>query len=43
MYSFLFHGKGLLVFRTDNADEAGEVIRKGNLRSITEKDLSDWQ
>ena len=28
MYSFLFHGKGILIFRTDNTDEAREVILK---------------
>ena len=43
MYSFLFHGKGLLVFRTDNTEEAREVIRRASLKSIAEKDLIDWE
>ena len=43
MYSFLFHGKGLLIFRTDNTDEAREVIRRASLKSIAEKDLVDWE
>ena len=43
MYSFLFHGKGLLIFRTDNTEEAMEVIRRVNLKSIAEEDLIDWE
>lgn len=40
LYSFLLNGKGVLVFRTDNFDLASEVIRKNDLKTIPEKDLS---
>ncbi|MBQ0126883.1 MAG: amino acid-binding protein [Bacteroidales bacterium] len=40
LYSFLLKGKGVLIFRTDNADRAREVIAKNNLKAIPEKDLS---
>jgi hypothetical protein len=43
MYSFMFHGQGLLIFRTDNTEEAREVIRRASLKSIAEKDLVDWE
>ena len=43
MYSFLFHGKGILIFRTDNTDEAREVILKAHLHSVAEGELSDWE
>ena len=31
--------QGILVFRTDNTDEAREVILRNRLNSVTEKDL----
>lgn len=40
LYSFLLNGKGVLIFRTDNADRAREVIAKNKLKAIPEKDLS---
>jgi hypothetical protein len=43
MYSFLFHGRGLLIFRTDNADRAEEIIRRASLNSLTESDLAKWE
>ncbi|MBR2227593.1 MAG: amino acid-binding protein [Bacteroidales bacterium] len=43
MYSFMFHGQGLLIFRTDNTEEAREVIHRASLKSIAEKDLVDWE
>lgn len=43
MYSFQFHGQGLVIFRTDNAEEARELIRRASLKSIAEKDLIDWE
>ena len=43
MYSFMFHGQGLLIFRTDNTEEAREVILRASLKSIAEKDLVDWE
>ena len=43
MYSFMFHGQGLLIFRTDNTEEAREVIHRASLKNIAEKDLVDWE
>lgn len=40
LYSFLLNGKGVLIFRTDNAEKAAEAIEKNNLNLIAEKDLS---
>ncbi|MDT3386490.1 MAG: amino acid-binding protein [Bacteroidota bacterium] len=40
LYSFLLNGKGVLVFRTDNAEKAKETIILNNLNFIAEKDLS---
>ena len=42
MYSFLLGGKGILIFRTDNAEQARETIIKGNLKYIAEEDLSKF-
>ena len=40
LYSFLLNGKGVLIFRTDNADKAREIITSNDLKLIREKDLS---
>lgn len=40
LYSFLLNGKGVLIFRTDNAEKAREAIAENNLKVIPEKDLS---
>ena len=40
LYSFLLNGKGVLIFRTDNAEKAAEVIASNGLSVIEEKDLS---
>ncbi len=40
LYSFLLNGKGVLIFRTDNADKARDVIKRNTLSFIPEKDLS---
>jgi len=40
LYSFLLKGKGVLIFRTDNAEKAAEVIANNDLKLIREKDLS---
>ena len=40
LYSFLLNGKGVLIFRTDNAEKAAEIIAANDLRLIREKDLS---
>lgn len=40
MYAFLYQGNGILVFRTDQAEEAREVIAANDLRYLTAEDLS---
>lgn len=40
LYSFLLNGKGVLIFRTDNAEKAAEVIASNGLNVFEEKDLS---
>ena len=40
MYSFLYGDRGILVFRTDNTEEARKVILRHQLRSIAEADLA---
>jgi hypothetical protein len=40
MYTFLLAGKGILIFRTDNADEAQNVILRNGLKFIAENDLT---
>lgn len=42
MYTFLFNGKGILIFRTDNAEKTREVIILNGLHFVSEKDLSMW-
>ena len=42
LYSFLLNGKGILIFRTDNAEQARETIIQNNLKFIAEKDLTQW-
>ena len=42
MYTFLYNGKGILVFRTDNREKARETIILNNLKFIAEQDLSKW-
>ncbi|MBQ0024540.1 MAG: amino acid-binding protein [Bacteroidales bacterium] len=42
MYSFLLHGKGILVFRTDDEVHTREVIEQNGLSYIPEKDLSRY-
>lgn len=39
LYSFLFDGKGILVFRTDNTEKTREVILNDGLNFVEEKDL----
>ena len=41
LYSFLFYGKGILIFRTDNVDEARQIIRANGMKYLTEGDLAD--
>ena len=40
LYSFLLAGKGVLIFRTDNAEKAAKAITAGGLKMIAEPDLS---
>ena len=40
IYSFLYAGKGILVFRTDNTELARETITKNNLPFLDEKTLA---
>jgi len=42
MYTFLWGGKGILIFRTDQSEKAREVIILNGLKFIAEKDLGDW-
>ena len=42
MYSFLLNGKGILIFRTDNADQARQTIMNNNLKFIAEEDLTTY-
>ena len=42
LYSVLLRDKGILVFRTDNAERARETIILNDMRFIAEKDLSLW-
>lgn len=39
MYSFLLGEKGILIFRTDNAEKAREVIILNDIDFITDKEL----
>lgn len=41
LYSFLWKGKGVLVFRTDQSEKAKEVIMLDKLTFLTEEDLSE--
>jgi len=42
MYSFLFDGKGILIFRTDNEEETKKLIEKENLKYIPETELCKY-
>ena len=39
MYSFLLGGKGILVLRTDNVDEASRLISAKGFKTINDEDL----
>jgi len=39
LYSFLLNGKGILIFRTDHAERAKEIIAHNKLNVISEDDL----
>lgn len=39
MYSFLLHGKGILIFRTDNTELARKIIVDSGLRVLCDEDL----
>ena len=40
MYSFLFEGRGILIFRTDNPERTRQVILDNALAYITDEDLT---
>ena len=40
MYSFLLRGKGILVFRTDNNEQAAQVIGQNKMSTVNETALS---
>ena len=40
LYSFVVDGRGVLVFRTDNAERAREVIAANDLGTIADADLA---
>lgn len=40
MYSFLFDGKGILIFRTGDNDKAREIISLNKMKFISEDQLS---
>ena len=42
MYSFLLNGKGILIFRTDNAEQARQTIATNRLKYISEEALTLW-
>ena len=42
MYSFLLGGKGILIFRTDNAERARKTILDNDLKFIAEEDLTSF-
>ena len=41
MYTFLWGGKGILIFRTDQTERAHEIIIQNKLRFIAEKELAE--
>lgn len=41
MYTFLLRGKGIMIFRTENAEKAEKVIIDNKLKYIQEPDLSN--
>ena len=43
MYSFLLNGKGILIFRTDDAEKARVAIEEHGLSYITEDDLVEMK
>ncbi len=42
IYTFLFKGKGILIFRTDDAEKARQLILDNQLPFIAEEDLEQW-
>ena len=40
MYSFLFHGKGILILRTDQPDLTRQVIERNDMKFLSENQLS---
>lgn len=42
IYTFHMRGKGIMIFRTDNAERAAQVITDNQFRSIEETELAQW-
>lgn len=42
MYTFLLRGKGILIFRTTDANLTRETIILNDMKFVAEKDLSKW-
>ena len=42
IYTFHMRGKGIMIFRTDNADRAAKVIADNQFAAIEEEELTKW-
>ena len=42
MYTFLLRGKGILIFRTNDANLTRETIILNDMKFVAEKDMSKW-
>jgi len=42
IYTFHMRGKGIMIFRTDNAEHAAQVIADNKFLTIEEEELAKW-
>ena len=42
IYTFHMRGKGIMIFRTDNAEKAAQVIADNKFLAIEEEELEKW-
>ena len=42
IYTFHMRGKGIMIFRTDNAEKAAQVIADNKFLTIEEQELEKW-
>ena len=42
IYTFHLRGKGIMIFRTDNAEKAAQVIADNKFLALEEKELAMW-